>query len=208
MSKSLQEKFWSGDFGDQYISRNNDPQIVVSNTFLFSEILRRLPPINSVCELGSNIGLNLIALHTLLPDAELTGVEINEKAAEQLKELPYVTPKCSSIYDIDIGERQYDLVFTKGVLIHQDPAMLPEAYNILYHISRRYIMVCEYYNPTPVEVEYRGNKSVLFKRDFAGELMDRYPDLKLLDYGFTYHKDNHFLGGDDSNWFLLEKEAH
>lgn len=40
-----------------------------------------------------------------------------------------------------------------------------------------YIAVIEYYNPTPVEVEYRGHHSVLFQRDFASELMDRYPDV-------------------------------
>ena len=60
---------------------------------------------------------------------------------------------------------QYDLVFSKGVLIHQDPTMLNDMYQILYQSSKRYILICEYYNPTPIEVEYRGNKSVLFKRD-------------------------------------------
>jgi len=140
----------------------------------------------------------------LLPNAELTGIEINQKAAGILAQLPYVTAKCGSIYEVPLPEHQYDFVFTKGVLIHQAPDLLPDAYNVLYQASKRYIMVCEYYNPTPVEVEYRGNTSVLFKRDFAGELMDKYSDLKLADYGFVYHRDNHFPG-DDFTWFLMEK---
>jgi spore coat polysaccharide biosynthesis protein SpsF len=45
----------------------------------------------------------------------------------------------------------------------------------------------------------------LFKRDFAGEMMDRYPDLKLLDYGFVYHRDPAFPD-DDITWFLMEKK--
>lgn len=203
MVKTSQELFWSGEFGDNYTDRNRGG--VISNIALFSNILRRIENVDKICEFGSNIGLNLVALHSLLPQVELTGIEINQKAARELAKLDYVKVCNSSIYEADIlTSEQYDLTFTKGVLIHQNPDMLSEAYRLLYQASRRYILVCEYYNPTPVEVEYRGNKSVLFKRDFAGELMDKYPSLYLVDYGFVYHRDNHFPG-DDLTWFLMEK---
>ena len=32
----------------------------------------------------------------------------------------------------------------------------------------------------------RGHSDRLFKRDFAGEMMDRHPQLQLIDYGFAY----------------------
>jgi pseudaminic acid biosynthesis-associated methylase len=101
------------------------------------------------------------------------------------------------------GEQAYDLTFTKGVLIHIQPDALSAAYDNLYRLSRRYIMVCEYYNPTPARLDYRGHKDRLFKRDFAGELIDRY-GLKLLDYGFVYHRDP-VAPQDDATWFLMEK---
>lgn len=146
-----------------------------------------------------------MALHILLPEAKLTGIEINQKAATELSQLPYVEAHQSSIYETEfLGEKQYDFIFTKGVLIHQSPDLIFNAYDILYRASRQYIMVCEYYNPTLVEVNYRGNTSVLFKRDFAGALLDRYPDLELLDYGFAYHRDPHFKA-DDPTWFLMKK---
>lgn len=209
MQGSLQEKFWAGEFGDRYVDRNDNPALVASNIALFATILKRTHQINSVCELGANIGLNLVALHQLLPQAMLAGVEINEKAAKRLASLPYVKAIQSSIYDAPFyceGKRlhQYDFAFTKGVLIHQNPELLEKAYDVLYQSSKRYIMVCEYYNPSSVEIEYRGNTSVLFKRDFAGELLDRYSNLVLLDYGFIYHRDVHFPG-DDLTWFLMEK---
>jgi pseudaminic acid biosynthesis-associated methylase len=97
----------------------------------------------------------------------------------------------------------YDVTFTKGVLIHINPDDLNKVYENLYNLSKRYIMVCEYYNPQPVTVSYRGNENKLFKRDFAGELIDRY-GLRLLDYGFVYHRDNYFPL-DDGTWFLMEK---
>ena len=77
-------------------------------------------------------------------------------------------------------------------------------YDLLYQTTRRYLCVAEYYNPKPVEVTYRGHSNKLFKRDFAGELLDKFPDLKLVDYGFAYHRDNYFPQ-DDITWFLLEK---
>ena len=100
MNRSLQETFWAGAFGDQYIERNNSQELVASNIALFSKILQHTSQIDSICELGANIGLNLVALHSLLLDAELTGVEINQKAADRLSQLPYVNVKCCSIYDI------------------------------------------------------------------------------------------------------------
>jgi spore coat polysaccharide biosynthesis protein SpsF len=70
----------------------------------------------------------------------------------------------------------------------------------------RYICICEYYNPTPVEVTYRGYQEKLFKRDFVGEILDMYPDLELVDYGFVYHRDNNFPQ-DDITWFLIQKST-
>ena len=66
------------------------------------------------------------------------------------------------------------------------------------------MLIAEYYNPTPVEVTYRGHSRRLFKRDFAGELLSAYDDLQLVDYGFSYHGDP-VMPQDDITWFLLEK---
>ena len=99
-----------------------------------------------------------------------------------------------------------DLSLIKGVLIHINPDMLPVVYEKLYTASRRFVLVCEYYNPSPVAISYRGHADRLFKRDFAGEMMDKYPDLKLVDYGFAYRRDPAFPQ-DDITWFLMEKGA-
>jgi spore coat polysaccharide biosynthesis protein SpsF len=90
------------------------------------------------------------------------------------------------------------------LLIHIDPARLDDVYEKLYETAARYILIVEYYNPTPVAVTYHGNAEQLFKRDFAGEMLDRFPSLNLADYGFTYHRDSNFPQ-DDTTWFLLEK---
>jgi spore coat polysaccharide biosynthesis protein SpsF len=139
----------------------------------------------------------------LLPRCELFGVEINDSACAQARALNIAQIWHGSLFDFP-RERRYDLTLSKGVLIHLAPELLPTAYAQLYALSQRYILIAEYYNPAPVEVSYRGNSGKLFKRDFAGEMLDRYPGLQLLDYGFVYHRDPQFPA-DDVTWFLLEK---
>ena len=200
---SEQEKFWQGEFGNQYVDRNVGQPLVAVNLALFAKALRRAGKIESLVELGTNAGNNLQALHQLLPHCELFGVEINDSACAQARALQIARIWHGSLFDFP-RERSYDLSLSKGVLIHLAPEMLPTAYAQLYELSRRYILIAEYYNPAPLEVSYRGNSGKLFKRDFAGEMLDRYPDLQLLDYGFVYHRDPQFPA-DDVTWFLLEK---
>jgi len=197
-----QESFWAGEFGDQYIERNTGEIFLASNIYIYSQILNRTSGVSSVLEFGANIGLNLQAIHRILPECELSAIEINQKAIEKLKAHQV---KCyhQSILEFETDYKR-DLCLIRGVLIHINPDMLKKVYEKLYNSSSRYICVFEYYNPAPVEIDYRGHKERLFKRDFAGEILDKYKDLRLVDYGFCYHRDNNFANGDDT-WFLLEK---
>jgi pseudaminic acid biosynthesis-associated methylase len=198
-----QETFWQGEFGNQYVERNVGQPLVAANLALFAKALRRVGHIDSLVELGTNAGNNLQALHQLLPRCELFGVEINASACAAARALGIAHIWQGSLFDFP-RERTFDLTLSKGVLIHLAPELLPVAYAQLYELSQRYILIAEYYNPAPVEVPYRGNSGKLFKRDFAGEMLDRYDDLQLVDYGFGYHRDRQFPV-DDITWFVLEK---
>lgn len=201
--KTKQEEFWAGEFGNEYIQRNSSAQLLASNIYFFSKILGGTEPVTSLLEMGSNIGMNLRALQHLLPGAELSGVEINKKAYEELIANQDIKGYHSSIFDFKV-DYQRDFVLIKGVLIHINPDELQTVYQKLYDSSKNYICIAEYYNPSPVELKYRGHEGKLFKRDFAGEMMQKFPDLKLAKYGFAYHKDNLFPQ-DDITWFLLKK---
>ncbi len=202
--KTEQELFWATEFGDEYSTRNIGHDWIASNTALFSKIISCTANVKSIIEFGSNIGLNLRAIKNLLPNATLSAIEINPTAIGNLKNWGEVNKIYEgSILDVNIAE-SYDLTLIKGVLIHINPDHLNSVYEKLYHSSSRYICVAEYYNPSPVTINYRGHSERLFKRDFAGELLDIYPDLKLIDYGFVYRRDPNFPQ-DDATWFLLEK---
>ncbi|MEM7515406.1 MAG: pseudaminic acid biosynthesis-associated methylase [Planctomycetota bacterium] len=201
--KSEQEKFWGGAFGDDYTDRNRGDAMLASNLDFFSDVFSRTQGLASIVELGANRGMNLRAIRALAPAAELHAVEINKKAAAHLQEVRDVEVTVGSIIDYEPG-REFDLSFTKGVLIHIAPELLSKAYEVLYRCSRKYVLIAEYYNPTPVELSYRGHQGRLFKRDFAGEMMDMFGNLELVGYGYRYRRDPVFPQ-DDITWFLLRK---
>lgn len=203
--KTEQEAFWAGQFGTDYSQRNTGAPLLASNLNFFANALQRARNISSCIEFGANIGMNLAALKLLLPGREFCGIEINTDATRELQSV--IPPE--NVFQASILEfeppKMFDLVLIKGVLIHINPEFLPDVYERLYRAAGRYILLCEYYNPSPVEVTYRGHQGRLFKRDFAGEMLERYGDLALIDYGFAYRRDPNFPQ-DDITWFLMEKK--
>jgi spore coat polysaccharide biosynthesis protein SpsF len=203
-TETPQERFWRGEFGDAYSKRNAAEALVRANYALFADILGSAPGVRSIVELGCNIGNNLQALKRLNPEFRLSGFEINAQAAEQVRSLGIGEIHHRSILEPDLKKiGKFELAFTKCVLIHIVPDQLPMVYKNLYELSNKYILIAEYYNPTPVEVNYRGHSERLFKRDFAGEMMDQF-NLELVRYGFSYHRDPYFPM-DDVTWFIMRK---
>ncbi|WPJ97332.1 hypothetical protein SH580_06375 [Coraliomargarita algicola] len=201
-----QEQFWAGEFGTEYITRNKGSALLASNLNFFTHALRSAGEFSSCIEFGANVGMNLKALKLLRPELRLQGIEINETAAAQLADfLGEENVFCQSIFEWQ-SQEQVELSLIKGVLIHINPDKLKDVYQALYQTSSRYVLVCEYYNPAPVTINYRGHSDRLFKRDFAGEMMEIYPDLELIDYGFSYRRDPVFPQ-DDITWFLMEKRG-
>lgn len=201
-----QEEFWAGEFGTDYIGRNDSQELLSSNLHFFSKALKQAGPVSSCIEIGANIGMNLRALKLLYPATRLKGVEINAQAAGVLARLiGEQNVFRGSIFDYPVAQKA-DLVLVKGVLIHINPERLGDVYQKLYQSCGRFILVCEYYNPTPMAILYRGHSDRLFKRDFAGEMLERYTDLALVDYGFAYRRDPAFPQ-DDITWFLIEKRG-
>jgi spore coat polysaccharide biosynthesis protein SpsF len=194
-----QETTWQGEFGNAYHDRNH-PMAENSRVF-FRKVLAKATNIGSVLELGAGDGINLSTINELYPHCWTAGVEINAKAHAQLLQ----RADCAilgSVFEVDI-EEQFDLVLTKGWLIHVPPEQIKEAYRIIYEHSKKYILLCEYFSPVPCLVNYRGEVGLLWKRDFAGDMLDAYPDLILVDYGFWYNRDEH--PQDNLNWWLLSR---
>lgn len=205
--KTEQEAFWAGEFGSDYIARNSSTALLASNLAFFAKALDKARHLLTCIEFGANTGMNIRALQSLYPEQSQHALEINADATSHLgKILPSENIFQTSILDFE-PKQTWDLALIKGVLIHINPDWLPQVYDTLYRSSSKYILLGEYYNPSPVTINYRGNDNRLFKRDFCGEMIDRYKDLVLVDYGFAYRRDPNFPQ-DDITWFLMEKRGH
>ena len=212
-----QEEHWTGPQGTAYHERS--PGNESANYHFFAQALAEavMPlqrqtittsGVRTILELGAGTGANVRALEKLYPFAEITALELNEQAAKTLKERsPNVLVHAgANVVTWEPVERYWDVVITKGLLIHIRPWDLSAVYERIHRAAGRYILLAEYYNPTPVDIRYRGEPDLLWKRDFAGEMLDRFTDLRLKDYGFAYHRDDE-APQDDITWFLLERGA-
>ena len=142
--------------------------------------------ISSLLECGCNIGRNIEQLNRVIPKSKKSIIEISEPAYN------FVTQKHDfsdsfhgAILDSNFKEQSFDLVFTMGVLIHINPDQLLDHMEKMFNYSSNYILMGEYFNRTPVSIEYHGEQERLFKRDF-GKLFIESFDCDLVDYGFLW----------------------
>lgn len=203
MKKNSQEIFWSGKFGSDYIGRNSQEKLNTVNYYFFKKILKKIN-FKSLMEFGSNVGANITSIKKINRKVKkISAIEINTHASSILKK----KHKDVTVHNTSIGNfipiDKFDLVLCKGILIHVNPNQLNEVYDKIYKSCKHYILIAEYYSTSPAKIIYRKHKEKLFKRDFAGELLGKYKNLKLIDYGFVYHKDKY--PQDDITWFLLKK---
>jgi pseudaminic acid biosynthesis-associated methylase len=197
-----QSEFWAGEFGEEYIDRNSSSELLASNLAFFSRVLECMggKP-SSVFEIGTNIGMNLDALRLLAPRVQTFGIEVNHVASEVARKKGHRVTTLS-IEDF-LPEERFDLVITKGVLIHLNPSSLLGAYEKLATASARHVLIAEYFSPKPSMIEYRGQADRLFKRDFAGEFLEIYSAFQLRASGFLSARG--VFPQDDINWYLLER---
>lgn len=204
---SNQLQAWQGAFGDAYIDRNDDAEWKLApGVEGFRRMIGSLC-LDSILEVGSNIGLNLMYIDRLFnKNVQLHAVEPNTKAFERLLAHPHLNLasawNCSG-FDIPLPDACMDLVFTSGVLIHIAPETLGQITDEIVRVSRKYILCSEYFSHVPEEVPYHGEQGLLFKRDFGAFYQERYPFLKIVNYGFLWMQE--FKIFDNLTWWLFEK---
>ena len=199
-----QQKFWKDDYAKEYIEKNKNFDAALG-VECWKIMLQKARKINSVLECGSNIGRNISFLNSVIPQAKKSIIEISNPAFQ------YVTSKYDidksfngPILNSDFQDNSFDLTFTIGVLIHISPEDLLANMQKLYSYSGRYILIGEYFNRTPVMIDYQGEKDKLFKRDFGKLFMENFK-VQLLDYGFLWGHLYDKAGFDDITWWLFEK---
>src|SRR3989338_3210522 len=202
---SEQENFWATTYATDYIKKNSsfDNQLGAE---AWAKMLRGTQgEVNNFLECGCNIGRNIDQIKMVLPDAIPSIIEISEPAFKFVtSHHDFKHAFNGAILYSAFDEASFDLVFTMGVLIHINPDQLLEHMEKMFKYSNKYILMGEYFNRTPVSIEYQGEKEKLFKRDF-GKLFIQNFNVKLVDYGFLWGHIYDKAGFDDVTWWLFEK---
>ncbi|HAA93604.1 MAG TPA: methyltransferase type 11 [Rhodospirillaceae bacterium] len=199
---------WSGDFGRDYVSRNQaTAEAIEQRRLAFEKIFESFydgENPQSILETGCNIGINIHAL-SQLTDATLHAIEPNRDALDTLIDSGILPPERAlqgSLQSLPFEDGEIDLVFTSGVLIHIPDEALDRAIAEIYRVSARYILTLEYFSPKPQAIPYHGQDDFLFKRDYGGIFLDAHPDLEYVADGFFWKRTT---GLDDLNWWLFRK---
>jgi pseudaminic acid biosynthesis-associated methylase len=202
---------WRGAFGAEYIRRNDASEDTFQQiATAYDRILTTAGikgEIKSVLEVGANIGLKLAGLRRVLgPTVQLSALEPNPEACARLRDSPELGLSQvfeSDAYRIPAPDASFDLVFTNVVLIHVPPEKLPTVMREICRVSRRFVLASEYFSRVPTEVVYRGEKGLLWKRDFGRAYLENCPELRPVSYGFLWEQE--FPHFDDHNWWVFRK---
>lgn len=202
---SEQEKFWATTYADDYIKKNSQFDHKLGAEAWEKMLKEARDGVCNYLECGCNVGRNIEQLRLVRPDAKPSIIEISEPAFKYVTtrydfEHAYNGPILNSAFE----KESFDLVFTMGVLIHINPDQLLDHMAKMYEYSRKYILIGEYFNRTPMTIEYQGEKNKLFKRDFGKFFIENF-EVKLLDYGFLWGHIYDSSGFDDVTWWLFEK---
>jgi pseudaminic acid biosynthesis-associated methylase len=199
-----QERFWADTYARDYIEKNKtfDNALGVE---AWKIMLRKAEGIRSLLECGCNIGRNMTFLDQIMPEAKKSIIEISKPAFDFVARQHRLAGAFNGpILESDFPAQSFDLVFTMGVLIHISPDQLLDNMEKMYEYSRKYVLIGEYFNRTPVMLEYQGQRDKLFKRDF-GKLFIESHDVRLVEYGFLWGHLYDSAGFDDITWWLFEK---
>lgn len=202
---SPQEQYWAEEAARAYIARNTSFEHDLGSRAWRRMLAGARQPIENYLECGCNIGRNLNQLALARPGAAPSVIEISQPAFEFVSRQHRLQHGFNGpILDAELPAAHFDLVFTIGVLIHIHPDQLLQTMARMHGWSRRYVLIGEYFNRTPMMLEYHGQADRLWKRDFGRLFADHFA-VDVVDYGFLWDREFGPAGFDDITWWLFEK---
>jgi len=188
MKTTAQMQIWAGEFGKEYTDRNqaslkdmysqNIELHGKTNLAIYQEALKNIDRDARILEIGCNIGNQLMCLQ----DAgfkNLYGIELQWYAVGKSKNfIKGVHIIQGTGFDLPFKDSCFDLIYTYGVLIHISPKDLSTIFSEAYRCTKKYVMGFEYHDQELKQLNYRGEKNLLWKTDYSKAYQDHHPDLK------------------------------
>lgn len=116
-----------------------------------------------ICEAGCNVGNNLSSFPH---NTKVYGIDMNKYALEKAqKRFPTFTFKNENINNTSYPDSFFDLVFTRGVLIHITKDGVDAVLNELLRISNRWIFNLEYFGEDGKMINWKRGDNLLWYRN-------------------------------------------
>ena len=203
-----QQHFWKNTYSENYIEKNSSFD-VQGGVEVWEKMLLgcgEKANVATVLECGSNVGRNISFLNYALPNAQKSIIELSADAYQVVTDKYDLDRKFNgAIVDAPFDAASFDLVYIMGVLIHIHPDDVLANMQKMYDLSSNYILIGEYFNRTPITIEYQGELNKLFKSDFGKTFIENF-DVDLVDYGFLWGHIYDSAGFDDITWWLFKKK--
>ena len=116
-----------------------------------------------ICEAGCNIGNNLSSFSE---NFDILGIDMNENAIKEAqRRFPNFSFKQTDIKETGLSDSSFDLVFTRGVLIHIPTIELNEVMKELFRISKKWILNFEYFGDDGKMIKWKRGDDLLWYRN-------------------------------------------
>lgn len=146
---------------DKYTDENESPLKHSPSEFIYNMSLGL--GAKKICELGCNVGNNL----TNFPSTfDVTGVDLNKTAIEKSKNrFPSFNFEVARIQDTLFHDSEFDVVFTRGVLIHVPEKDLDNALKEIFRISNKWVFHLEYFGKDGQMIPWKRGTDLLWYRN-------------------------------------------
>ena len=116
-----------------------------------------------ICELGCNVGNNLVDFSSTF---DITGVDLNQDSIDKAKKkFAFFDFKVSKIQNTSFHDSQFDLVYTRGALIHVPEKDLDDALKEIFRISKKWIFNLEYFGEDGKMIPWKRGDNLLWYRN-------------------------------------------
>jgi len=152
---------YNTEIWDKYTEENTGAVQNRLSEFIFNSILTLGG--GKILEAGCNIGNNLSSFPE---NYEIYGLDLNEKALEKCK-ARYQSFKFEkgSLLNIPFPDSFFDIVFTRGVLIHIAPENLDSVLSELLRVSKKWIFNLEYHGEDNKMIKWKRGDDMLWYRN-------------------------------------------
>jgi len=124
-----------------------------------------------ICEVGCNVGNNLSEFPN---DFDIHGIDMNEYALKQAGgKYPSFKFQQADGNKMPFEDSMFDIVFTRGVLIHIPKEKIDSVLSEMVRISKKWIFNLEYFGKDGQMIDWKRGKDLLWYRNM-GENWGRY----------------------------------